>query len=125
MRIYYDLLANGKKNLFNRLLTYPELAEAVLQECDLSEKKEFEHNLEKFYILDALPDFWDVNRESERIKTFIKILNCPGAMEIYAGPEDMQRMCFCLMSGIIQLPRRLLGKLWLCLQKSCQNWIRM
>ena len=83
MRIYYDLLANGKKNLFNRLLTYPELAEAVLQECDLSEKKEFEHNLEKFYILDALPDFWDVNRESERIKTFIKILNCPGAMEIY------------------------------------------
>lgn len=83
MRIYYDLLANGKKNLFNRLLTYPELAEAVLQECDLSEKKEFEHNLEKFYILDALPDSWDVNRESERIKTFIKILNCPGAMEIY------------------------------------------
>lgn len=83
MRIYYDLLANGKKNLFNRLLTYPELAEAVLQECGLSEKKEFEHNLEKFYILDALPDSWDVNRESERIKTFIKILNCPGAMEIY------------------------------------------
>lgn len=83
MRIYYDLLANGKKNLFNRLLTYPELAEAVLQECDLSEKKEFEHNMEKFYILDALPDSWDVNRESERIKTFIKILNCPGAMEIY------------------------------------------
>lgn len=83
MRIYYDLLANGKKNLFNRLLTYPELAEAVLQECDLSEKKEFEHNLEKLYILDALPDSWDVNRESERIKTFIKILNCPGAMEIY------------------------------------------
>lgn len=83
MRIYYDLLANGKKNLFNRLLTYPELAEAVLQECDLSEKKEFEHNLEKFYILDALPDSWDVNRESERIKTFIKILNCPGAMEVY------------------------------------------
>lgn len=83
MRIYYDLLANGKKNLFNRLLTYPELAEEVLQECDLSEKKEFEHNLEKFYILDALPDSWDVNRESERIKTFIKILNCPGAMEIY------------------------------------------
>ena len=83
MRIYYDLLANGKKNLFNRLLTCPELAEAVLQECDLSEKKEFEHNMEKFYILDALPDSWDVNRESERIKTFIKILNCPGAMEIY------------------------------------------
>lgn len=83
MRIYYDLLANGKKNLFNRLLTCPELAEAVLQECDLSEKEEFEHNLEKFYILDALPDSWDVNRESERIQTFIKILNCPGAMEIY------------------------------------------
>lgn len=39
MRIYYDLLANGKKNLFNRVLTCPELAESVLQECDLSEKK--------------------------------------------------------------------------------------
>lgn len=94
MRIYYDLLANGKKNLFNRLLTYPELAEAVLQECDLSEKKEFEHNLEKFYILDALPDSWDVNRESERIKTFIKILNCPGAMEIYGRARRYAKNVF-------------------------------
>lgn len=83
MRIYYDLLANGKKNLFNRVLTCPELAESVLQECDLSEKKEFEHILEKFYILDALPDSWDARRESKRIQLFIDILNCPGAMEIY------------------------------------------
>lgn len=83
MRIYYNLLANGKKNLFNRVLTCPELAEAVLQECDLSEKKEFEHILEKFYILDALPDSWDARRESKRIQLFIDILNCPGAMEIY------------------------------------------
>lgn len=83
MRIYYDLLANGKKNLFNRVLTCPELAESVLQECDLSEKKEFEHILEKFYILDALPDSWDARRESKRIQLFIDILNCPGTMEIY------------------------------------------
>ena len=83
MRIYYDLLANGKKNLFNSVLRFPRLAAAILQECDSSNEGGFERNLEQFYILDDLADSWDVNRESERIQTFIKILNCPGAMEIY------------------------------------------
>ena len=36
MRIYYDLLANGKKNLFNSVLRFPRLAAAILQECDSS-----------------------------------------------------------------------------------------
>ena len=83
MRIYYDLLANGKKNLFNSVLRFPRLAAAILQECDSSNEGGFERNLEQFYILDDLADSWNVNGESERIQTFINILNCPGAMEIY------------------------------------------
>lgn len=83
MRIYYNLLANGKKNLFNSVLRFPRLAVAILQECDSSNEGGFERNLEQFYILDTLADSWNVNGESERIQTFINILNCPGAMEIY------------------------------------------
>lgn len=94
MRIYYDLLANGKKNLFNSVLRFPRLAAAILQECDSRNEGGFEHNLEQFYILDALADSWDVNRESERIQTFIKILNCPGAMEIYVQAGKYAKSVF-------------------------------
>lgn len=94
MRIYYDLLANGKKNLFNSVLRFPRLAAAILQECDSSNEGGFERNLEQFYILDDLADSWDVNRESERIQTFIKILNCPGAMEIYVQAGKYAKSVF-------------------------------
>lgn len=94
MRIYYDLLANGKKNLFNSVLRFPRLAAAILQECDSRNEVGFEHNLEQFYILDDLADSWDVNRESERIQTFIKILNCPGAMEIYVQAGKYAKSVF-------------------------------
>lgn len=110
MRIYYDLLANGKKNLFNSVLRFPRLAAAILQECDSSNEGGFERNLEQFYILDDLADSWDVNRESERIQTFIKILNCPGAMEIYVQAGKYAKSVFLPESRDYSTAAEIVGK---------------
>lgn len=110
MRIYYDLLANEKKNLFNSVLRFPRLAAAILQECDSSNEGGFERNLEQFYILDDLADSWDVNRESERIQTFIKILNCPGAMEIYVQAGKYAKSVFLPESRDYSTAAEIVGK---------------
>lgn len=99
-----------KKNLFNSVLRFPRLAAAILQECDSSNEGGFERNLEQFYILDDLADSWDVNRESERIQTFIKILNCPGAMEIYVQAGKYAKSVFLPESRDYSTAAEIVGK---------------
>lgn len=68
-----------------------------------------EKYLEKYYILDKLPDDFDITKEIDRIDTFLNILEKPGAIELYglakgccSSVKLLEREDYTSVIGIIQ-----------------------
>lgn len=84
VRLCYDLESTGHRSLLEKIIPSKKLVDAVISECTWTKKdSSFEDSLKQFYILDEIPGDFDRDKEADRISTFIDILNCAGAIDIY------------------------------------------
>ena len=88
VQLLYLLLKTGHEKLVDILYAgrySREARESILGECCLADSfKELENSIEKYCILELLPEDFDVSTEASRICEFPDILRQPGALSIYA-----------------------------------------
>ena len=88
LRFLYLLLQTGHERLIQMLYTgryRNEVRQNILKEYINADRLEQDSDIEKYFILEQLPDDFDVSDETSRICSFPEILRQPGAMDIYVS----------------------------------------
>lgn len=85
-----------------------KILSTITEKCQNNDNIE-EKYLEKYYILEKLPDDFDISKEIDRIDTFLNILEKPGAIELYglakgccSSVKLLEREDYTSVIGIIQ-----------------------
>lgn len=88
IQLLYLLLKTGHERLKNMLYTgrySQETRNAIQGECGNPDSlEELENSIKKYYVLESLPEDFDIASETSRICGFPDILNQPGALDIFS-----------------------------------------
>jgi hypothetical protein len=88
IQLLYLLLKTGHERLKDMLYTgrySQETRNAIQGECGNPDSlEELENSIKKYYVLESLPEDFDIASETSRICGFPDILNQPGALDIFS-----------------------------------------
>ena len=111
LHILYKLLETHHVKLEKMILGSrfsEKILSTITEKCQNNDNIE-EKYLEKYYILEKLPDDFDISKEIDRIDTFLNILEKPGAIELYglakgccSSVKLLEREDYTSVIGIIQ-----------------------
>ena len=88
LRIIYEFLRTGHEDIVNRIVEYRNSEVIRLFAKAASEQNDFSSYMERYFILEKLPEGFDLSLEAQRIDKFLEILNQPGVLDIYKLAGD-------------------------------------
>lgn len=94
LRIIYEFLRTGHEDIVERIVKYSNKEVIRLFAKAASEQKDFTFYMERYFILEKLPEGFDLSLEAQRIDKFLEILTQPGVLDIYnlaGGHSDSVR----------------------------------
>lgn len=88
LRIIYEFLRTGHEDIVERIVEYNSKEVIRLFAKAASKQNDFSSYMERYFILEKLPEGFDLSLEAQRIDKFLEILNQPGVLDIYKLAGD-------------------------------------
>ena len=88
LRIMYEFLRTGHEDIVERIVKYYNKEVIRLFAKAASRQDDFSSYMERYFILEKLPEGFDLSLEAQRIDKFLEILNQPGVLDIYKLAGD-------------------------------------
>lgn len=88
LRIMYEFLRTGHEDIVERIVKYNNKEVIRLFAKAASKQDDFSSYMERYFILEKLPEGFDLSLEAQRIDKFLEILIQPGVLDIYKLAGD-------------------------------------